>query len=170
MVDHFLAVFTESGFAGYKAEPDNAETNPQYDWYQWRTRNWGTKWNVGKDDWSVITEEEVGDRKVVTLSLTTAWSPPIAWLRAVAAKYFDRPVHFRLAFLEEGNCFSGVVEFWCEEKTERSTSGSLMANDPFQTAAYRDALIEFDSDAAITYTFIAEIVGARLPMSPRVSD
>jgi hypothetical protein len=169
VVDHFLAVFRASGFAGHKAEPDDADTDPQDDWYGWRKRNWGTKWNVTKDDWSVVNEEVNGDRKMVRLFLLTAWCPPIAWLRAVAASYLYRPVTFTLAFLEEGERFSRGVEFWCEQTMERRTSGSFMGTDPFQAAAYRDALIEFDADAAITYTFIAEIVGARLSMSPLVS-
>lgn len=168
IVDHFLTLFRNNGFAGHKPEPGNAQSDPQYDWYSWRVRNWGTKWNVTEDDWSVISETSAGDRKVVRLSLLTAWSPPIEWLRAAAAYYLDRPVHFRLAYLEEGNCFSGVVEFWCEEKLERATARGLSDGDPFQTAAHRDALIEFGSDAAIGYTFAAEIAGARLQIPPRM--
>ena len=168
-VDHFMAIFTKSGFAGHKPEPDNPDINPQYDWYSWRTKHWGTKWNVAEDGWSIIGDEAVDDRRRLTLSLMTAWSPPIEWLRTAAACYLDRPVHFRLAYLEEGNGFSGVVEFWCESKIERTTSGNPARDDPFATVAYREALIEFDSDAAITYTFVAEIAGARLPITPTMS-
>jgi hypothetical protein len=168
-VDHFMALFAKSGFAGHRPEPGNADCDPQYDWYQWRKHNWGCKWNVTDEDWSLRTEEVTGDLRTVCLSLTTAWSPPIEWLRVAAAYYIDRPVHFRLTFLQEGNDFSGVIEFACEAKIERVTTGSVASDDPFQTAAHRSALIEFDSDAAITYTFVAEIAGARLPITPTMS-
>jgi hypothetical protein len=168
VVDHFLVVFAKRGFAGHKPEPKDPDSDPEYDWDEWRNRNWGTKWNVTDEDWSVVSKEVNGDRKMVRLSLTTAWSPPTEWLRAVAGCYLDRPMHFRLAFLEEGMCFSGVVEFWCETKIERSIDGSLWHDESFHVAAYRDALIEFGSDARISYSFVAHISGARLKISERL--
>ncbi|MCE5310696.1 MAG: hypothetical protein LLG20_23905 [Acidobacteriales bacterium] len=169
VVDHFLAVFAERGFAWHKPEPEGAESDPQYDWHEWRTRNWGTKWNVARDYWSVVSAETTGDCKRVRISFMTAWSPPDAWLRAVAARYLDRPVHFRLAFLEEGMGFSGVVEIWCEGKIEQTIVGSCVSEDPFDTVAYREALFEFDSDAWIPYSVVAEIHGARLRVSSEMS-
>ena len=47
------------------------------DWYHWNVRNWGTKWDVAKDDRSDYssTSMEVTDDGSIMYRFETAWSP-----------------------------------------------------------------------------------------------
>jgi hypothetical protein len=47
------------------------------DWYHWNCRNWGTKWDVAKDDKSDYssTSMEVTDDGSIMYRFETAWSP-----------------------------------------------------------------------------------------------
>ncbi len=94
----------------------------------------------------IRSDEEAAGMRTVEVSFDTAWFPPVPWLRAVAMYYFDLPMKFRLAYLQPGECCSGIVEFWCDEEMERTTTGTLMSDDPSEILAYRKGLIEFDYD------------------------
>ena len=68
------------------------------DWYNWRIRNWGTKWDAcegGMND----SEWEI------EASFDTAWAPPTPWLEKVSAKY--KRLKFTLEYTEEGMGFEG---------------------------------------------------------------
>ncbi|NIS94934.1 MAG: hypothetical protein GTN97_03290 [Nitrosopumilaceae archaeon] len=52
-------------------------------WYDWRLKNWGTKWNPNDDHRSV---ERISDIKL-KVSLTTAWCLPIEILKFITQKY-----------------------------------------------------------------------------------
>lgn len=58
-------------------EPENNE-----DWYNWRVINWGTKWDI---DGNVDVQKVADD--CFRLYFTTAWEPPIAWLKSVIKNY-----------------------------------------------------------------------------------
>ena len=55
---------------------DFENNNPGRNWYQWRCRNWGTKWNC-------LETKRVGD----TLFFETAWYVPIPLLKEWSALF-----------------------------------------------------------------------------------
>ena len=68
-------------------------------WYSWSCNNWGTKWDAYAQ--SVNWNEE----DTLEIEFDTAWSPPIPWLEAVAAKYPHLDITMR--YEEEGMGFMG---------------------------------------------------------------
>ena len=69
-------------------------------WYYWRINNWGTKWDVTAE----LTAET--DESLL-YAFSTAWSPPIPWLKKVAMDYPE--LSFRLKYDEPGVGFAGVT-------------------------------------------------------------
>ena len=69
------------------------------DWYSWSVENWGTKWDV-----ECLTEAEVVDGvDSVMVSFDTAWSPPIAFYRAMEEQGFAVDAYY----YEPGMAFCG---------------------------------------------------------------
>jgi len=64
-------------FSTLVPEPENND-----DWYNWRVNNWGTKWDI---DGNVDVQKVADD--CFRLYFTTAWEPPIAWLKSVIKNY-----------------------------------------------------------------------------------
>ena len=46
-------------------------------WYEWQTRNWGTKWNAYEGSY------EVNSPTVISLQFDTAWAPPLGVFSAL---------------------------------------------------------------------------------------
>ena len=59
-------------------------------WYDWRWKNWDTKWDVPKDD---IEITEVNNRHIV-IGFNTAWSPPISIYKKLRDKFKDVKIHW----------------------------------------------------------------------------
>ncbi len=78
-------------------------------WYDWQVENWGTKW----DTESRFTIHEDGS---ASAAMQTAWSPPIAWVRAVAKLYPH--LTFTLEYEEIGMLFAGKLIIKGEEIVE----------------------------------------------------
>jgi hypothetical protein len=80
----------------------NAENMAKHrysDWYDWSITHWGTKWDVGE-------EADMLDRRdpnTVQISFDTAWSPPVAFYKALTGMGFDMTAYY----LEEGMGFVG---------------------------------------------------------------
>jgi hypothetical protein len=72
------------------------------DWYEWRIANWGTKWNVEKD----VDIDDLSNESI-TLTFSTAWSPPIPAVEALCDQYPEISVTLR--YIETGNWFAGTV-------------------------------------------------------------
>lgn len=70
------------------------------DWYTWRRKHWGTKWNAM---WP--TREGEPDDGSVTYQFSTAWAPPDAWLHRVAAAHPQ--LTFQHEYVEEMAQFAG---------------------------------------------------------------
>jgi hypothetical protein len=47
------------------------------DWYDWRTTNWSTKWEVSRDYAEPEIEEMDEHEAILTWSFDSAWAPPI---------------------------------------------------------------------------------------------
>lgn len=71
------------------------------DWYDWRIRHWGTKWNAD----SVGVDNLSGNN--LTLWFATAWSPPIPVVEALCEQYPD--VSAAMDYIETGAWFAGTV-------------------------------------------------------------
>ena len=70
------------------------------DWYDWRVKNWGTKWDLA--DGEMIREEE----NVYVLTGNTAWSPPVELLLYL---YQVHNVVSSCYFFEPGMAYAGVA-------------------------------------------------------------
>ena len=70
-------------------------------WYDWRVKNYGTKWDCSTTDFDtdVPTEFQV--------TFDSAWSPPIAWLEKVQKDF--PTLKFKLIYEEPNNWFAGVA-------------------------------------------------------------
>ena len=84
-------------------------------WYGWCTSNWGTKWDFGPDDVSVIDRDVgIAGEAYISFPFYSAWSPPIgAYEHAVengwevTATYVAPAMHFIGEFVDgEDNCYS----------------------------------------------------------------
>lgn len=81
---------------------------PEYDadgknWYMAHINAWDTKWDVPPHDVQVTVEENGH----IKLEFTTAWSPPIAWMRTMSVDWPS--LTFRMYFEEEGMDFLGFA-------------------------------------------------------------
>jgi hypothetical protein len=69
------------------------------DWFIWRLKHWGTKWDVY--DVEVVFKT----KSRIVYIFTTAWAPPISWLEIAVKTY--KKLTFRIDYSEPGNNFSG---------------------------------------------------------------
>jgi hypothetical protein len=96
-------------------------------WRDWRLENWGTKWDA--HDTSVL------DRGGwLEYWFLTAWSPPEAWLEALAAAHPE--CNFTMVFAEEANQFAGVM----------TVEDGVVDVVEFEEGHEREQLAEFDMD------------------------
>jgi hypothetical protein len=85
------------------SEEELAKLKEKYgatNWYDWATCHWGTKWDIE-------AELAYEDDTVLEYRFDTAWSPPVEWLRKVAADY--PKLRFCLKYEEPGMAFMGVA-------------------------------------------------------------
>jgi hypothetical protein len=70
-------------------------------WYDWKVKNWGTKWDV---------DASVGkpDDGSIYLRFDSAWGPPLEGMAKISRLFPD--VTIRHAYFEPGMCFVGVAE------------------------------------------------------------
>lgn len=69
-------------------------------WYDWKVKNYGTKWDC-EIDWLEKTEYDI------QCSFDSAWSPPIEGLRQISLLY--PKLVFFLDYEEEGAGFKGLA-------------------------------------------------------------
>lgn len=77
-------------------------------WYDWQVANWGTKWDVGKEEYE--PEAKIKRKKGVAsveLSFNSAWSPPVAFYEYLRTEHgFDIEAYY----FEPGVGFCGVIK------------------------------------------------------------
>jgi hypothetical protein len=69
-------------------------------WYHWCIDHWGTKW----DATATLVETPPG---FLAYRFETAWSPPVKWLKKVAADFPS--LRFVLQYDEPGMGFAGIA-------------------------------------------------------------
>lgn len=107
-----------------RAKPDIAATmrlltqepgpTDKDDWYSWRVRNWGTKWDVQA---SLDLGFQPGHDTLV-LHMDSAWGPPEAGIQKLSALWPE--LIFHLSYEEPGMDFAGVTLFRDGEVLERN--------------------------------------------------
>ena len=87
------------------------EVPPEYDdWYTWRVRNWGTKWDV-KASIRRVDSFKNGNMEII-YDFDSAWSPPCEAFKKICE---DWPtLTFKLKYIGEGNEFRGIDIFKAE--------------------------------------------------------
>jgi hypothetical protein len=69
-------------------------------WYDWNSKNWGTKWDCGSDEY------ELSDN-LFDIYFESAWAPPVEWLEKTQILFPN--LLFKLSYLETGGWFAGVA-------------------------------------------------------------
>ena len=83
-------------------KPDFVE--PEQAWWDWRVQNWGTKWDIGWEDYQ--DKAELNDDNSMFVYFDSAWSPPTdAYTTLVEMGYSIKSYYY------EGGCaFCGIWE------------------------------------------------------------
>ena len=82
------------------------------DWYNWRVKNWGTKWDLDaaeflgcNPNWKELTDGSTE----VTVSFDTAWAPPLEALKTLTTLFPSMMID--LKYFEGGMAFAGEAQF-----------------------------------------------------------
>jgi hypothetical protein len=83
-------------------------------WYNWRTANWGTKWDLSQSELSLGEIQTADDPSkpydlYFSIGLQTAWSPAFGVFEKISEQYPE--VHIEYRFVEEGMSFFGIATF-----------------------------------------------------------
>lgn len=87
-------------FAALLPEPQYATDS---EWYDWRVRNWGTKWDLSPEGGFIEQDDEEG----AVVIFDTAWAPPNRWFEALATRHPEWEMS--LVYAEQGDCFAGQL-------------------------------------------------------------
>jgi hypothetical protein len=98
--------------------------NPQTEFY-------GTKWDFSIEEANVVNLTE----DVITLSPSTAWSPPTQFCERLTAKY--KGVSVELSYDEGGCCFCGSEEFY---------EGEMIGQEFYSDSNYEEGLYKLESE------------------------
>ena len=89
------------------------------DWYTWRVRNWGTKWDIEAKLDRVDPETKKGTRKI-HYSFDSAWSPPLRAFKKISE---DWPtLTFKLKYVEDGMDLKGTEVFHAGDAVDKNSS------------------------------------------------
>ena len=103
---HIVAGRVGDGDEQKKLEEDtarNIEVHGYGNWYDYCVNEWGTKWDVGGDDYNEPHQES--PNKII-MSFDSAWAPPTTAMDKFEALGFS----VRLYYYEPGMCFAGIYE------------------------------------------------------------
>jgi hypothetical protein len=84
-------------------EKFNRETHGYATWYDYCVNEWGTKWDVGGNDYN---EPQQDSPNKITMAFDSAWAPPTAAMD----KFMDLGFSVRLYYYEPGMCFCGIYD------------------------------------------------------------
>ena len=95
-------------------------------WYDYCVNEWGTKWDVGGDDYNEPHQES--PNKII-MSFDSAWAPPCA----AYEKMLDLGFSIRAYYYEPGMCFAGIWEDGVDDFYEYSDMTSAQVAEEFPT-------------------------------------
>jgi hypothetical protein len=84
-------------------EKANLEAHGYKTWYDYCVNEWGTKWDVGGNDYN---EPQQDSPTKITMAFDSAWAPPCAAMD----KLMDLGFSVRLYYYEPGMCFAGIYD------------------------------------------------------------
>jgi hypothetical protein len=84
-------------------EKSNREKFGYATWYDYCVNEWGTKWDVGGNDYN---EPQQDSPTKITMAFDSAWAPPCAAMD----KLMDMGFSVRLYYYEPGMCFCGIYD------------------------------------------------------------
>jgi hypothetical protein len=96
-------------------------------WYDWCVNEWGTKWDVGGNDYNEPIQES--PNKII-MSFDSAWAPPCNAME----KMVDLGFSVRLYYYEPGMCFAGIWEDGDDDFYDLSGYNSEQAADDLPDA------------------------------------
>jgi hypothetical protein len=96
-------------------------------WYDFCVAEWGTKWDVGGDDYNAPIQESPNK---ITMSFDSAWSPPTS----AYEKLFDLGFSVRAYYYEPGMAFAGIWEDGCDDFYEYGGMNSEQAAEELPSA------------------------------------
>ena len=116
LLDEFIPVPKDlhivAGCVGEKGSPEqialeaqekaNLETHGYSNWYDYCVNEWGTKWDVGGDDYEPAQDIPGG----LMLCFDSAWSPPVNAYEKLVELGFS----IRAMYCEPGMAFAGIWE------------------------------------------------------------
>lgn len=126
-LDKLLSIITdesEKHLATFGRLKDDYDPKRE-DWYDWNIQNIGTKWEPTDMDvyGPEIDSKAYGHRKWrLSLCFCSAWSPPLAIMPAIAAKF--PKMKFRINYSEDGMSYRGH-QWWNNGKMTKDYYGDL---------------------------------------------
>lgn len=121
------AAETNGLFQAFIPMPENVE-----DWYSWRVKNWGTKWDSNNFDLYCPIE---GDNATITFD--TAWSPPIPFYNKLVELGFDVDA----TYTEEGMFFAGHYENGVDNCVKLQFNNGIEWIDNIEDETLRDIVM-----------------------------
>lgn len=106
-------------FGALVPRPD--EFNKGNDWYEWNIANWGTKWELRKEEGIEFVSKFDENGTSSECFFGTAWAPPVPWAITVSKLFPDLTI--RLWYDEPGSGFSGLTEIKNGEVSDASWEG-----------------------------------------------
>tara|TARA_B100001559_G_scaffold223445_1_gene187554 strand:- start:4 stop:522 length:519 start_codon:yes stop_codon:yes gene_type:complete len=98
-------------------EDEAASSSGMPSWWQWRIKNWGTKWDIGcKADGGSYGMEPTIVGNELSVSFDSAWSPPLGFYERLVKLGFQ----VKASYFEPGMVFAGTWENGKEEYYEGS--------------------------------------------------
>jgi hypothetical protein len=80
----------------------------KHDWYSWRCKHWGTKWDVS--ELSIHPVVRASTERYMEITFETAWNPPLPVTRAMGELFPD--VEITHTYGEPGMAFGGTYEVY----------------------------------------------------------
>jgi hypothetical protein len=109
-------------------------------WYDWKYKNWGTKWDISAEIIDECYYDEPND-SVVDIRFDSAWSPPVEAMHYLYNKYKAKGLNIAMEYFEPGAAYLGKV----------STNSGKFVDEyrEYKTADELDAAVkELDHDLA----------------------
>ena len=122
-------------------------------WYDWHVNNWGTKWDVGGDNYNVDISN---DGSSMTVSFDSAWSPPVTWYEHMQEQGFGITAYY----YESGMCFAGKYNESGDDCYEFSNMSSddvrdMLPDDLDDMFAISECMAEYEDEEPLTEWYVA---------------